>query len=68
MLKHITTEISSEVNCQAKVLARANHQTLSEFTAEALTREVTRLWANRPEEEGPIRNIVREELTRAFGS
>lgn len=65
-MKHVTTEVSNEINIQARVLAKARGQTLSEFVAETLTREVTRLWENRPEAEGPLRNIVREELARAF--
>ena len=65
-MKHITTEVANNVNVRARVLARAKGQTLSEFAAEALTREVDRLWQNQPEQEGPLRAIVREELARAF--
>ena len=65
-MKHITTELTDETNSKAKVLARCQNQTLSEFAAEVLTREINRLWINQPEEEGPLRTIVREELARAF--
>jgi len=65
-MKHITTEVDNETNAKARLLARGNSQTLSEFTADLLTREITRLWQNRPEEEGPLRTIVREELARVF--
>jgi hypothetical protein len=65
-MKHITTEVAGEVNAKAKVLAQGKQQTLSEFVAEVLTKEVNRLWENRPEEEGSLRIIVREELARVF--
>lgn len=65
-MKHMTTEVPTDTNAKAKVLAKSKGQTLFEFSSECLTREVNRLWENRPEEEGPIRTIVREELARAF--
>jgi hypothetical protein len=65
-MKHVTTEVPSDINAKARLLAKTKDQTLSEFLTDVLTREVTRLWNNRPEEEGNIRTIVREELSRAF--
>jgi hypothetical protein len=65
-MKHVTTEVPRDINAKARLMARNQGQTLSGFLADVLTREVTRLWKNRPEEEEKLRTIVREELSRAF--
>jgi hypothetical protein len=66
--KHMTTEVTRDINMKARTLARARKITLSKFSAEVLTREVNRIWENQPQEdEGRIRTVVRDELARARG-